>query len=47
MKTHSGWTYQPAATTAHGVPTVFEWVSPSGDRFRVDCFGTIPVPPEP
>ena len=36
-----------AATTVRGVPTVFEWVSPSGYRFRVDCCGTVPVPSEP
>ena len=28
MKTHSGWSYRPAETSAHGVPTTFAWVSP-------------------
>ena len=36
MKTHSGWTYEPAATTEHGVPTAFTWTSPTGARFQVD-----------
>ena len=46
MKTFAGWTYEPAATTEHGVPTAFTWTSPSGDRFHVDRFGSIPLPPE-
>ncbi len=47
MKTHSGWHYEPAAATRHGVPTAFTWTSPSRARFRVDGFGTDFLPPEP
>ena len=47
MKTHSGWDYEPAATTRHGVPTAFTWTSPLRARFRVDGFGTELVAPEP
>ena len=44
MKTHSGWTYEPTATTDHGVPTAFTWTSPSGARFQVDRHGSTPLP---
>ncbi len=32
MKTFTGWTYEPAATTDHGIPTAFTWTSPTGDQ---------------
>ena len=44
MKTFSGWDYEPAATTEHGVPTAFLWTSPSGHRYRVDGCGSTPEP---
>ena len=47
MKTFAGWTYEPAETTETGIPTAFTWTSPSGDQFRVDQRGSIPLPPEP
>ena len=47
MKTFSGWTYEPAETTETGIPTAFTWTGPSGDQFRVDHDGSIPLPPEP
>ncbi len=43
MKTFSGWSYDPAATSEHGVPASFVWTSPSGDRFLTDRFGSIPL----
>ena len=47
MKTFAGWSYVPAATTEHGVPTAFTWTSPTGATFRVDPLGSTPLPPEP
>ena len=44
MKTFSGWGYEPAATTEHGVPAAFTWTSPAGDRYRVDGHGSSPEP---
>ena len=44
MKTHCGWTYEPAATTDHGVPTAFTWTSPAGVRFQVNHHGSAPLP---
>ncbi len=44
MKTFTGWTYEPAATTEHGVPTAFTWTSPTGDQYRVDHHGSSPEP---
>ena len=44
MKTHCGWTYEPATTTDHGVPTAFTWTSPAGVRFRVNHHGSAPLP---
>ncbi len=45
MKTFSGWTYEPADTPEHGIPTAFTWTSPTGTRFRADRHGSIALPP--
>jgi hypothetical protein len=47
MKTFAGWTYEPAATTEHGVPTAFTWTSPTGDHYCVDRHGSVLLEPEP
>ena len=46
MKTFSGWTYEPADTPEHGIPTAFTWTSPTGTRFRADRHGSIALQPE-
>lgn len=47
MKTHSGWTIEPAASTERGVPTAYTWTSSTGFQFRADSHGTTPIEPDP